>query len=70
MGRSAKSGLFKGIHRTVHLQWKDGRVVRKAFDVDMTGDYNKVKARNPTFDSVWEYGPSALSGAQQVQSRK
>jgi hypothetical protein len=54
----------------VTVRGKDVQVVRKAFDVDMTGDYNKVKARNPPFDSIWNYGPSAFSGAQQVQSRK
>ncbi len=54
----------------VTVRGKDVQVIRKAFDVEMSGDYNKVKARNPAFDSVWNYGPSAHSGAQQAQSRK
>lgn len=41
----------------VTVRGKHVQVVRKAFDVDMTGDYNKVKARNQAFDSVWDYGP-------------
>jgi hypothetical protein len=54
----------------VTVRGKDVRVIGKAFDVDMTGDYNKVRDHNPAFDNVWDYGPSALSGAQQAQSRK